>query len=362
MSSVRVEKLYKRFGKVEAVKGISFEVQEGEFIVLLGPSGCGKTTTLRCIAGLELPDSGKVYFDDDDVTPLSPAARNVAFVFQLYALYPHLTAYDNIAFPLRAEGLPRAEVEKRVDEVVKLLQIEDVLRLKPRKLTSGQKQRVALARAIVRRPRVFLLDEPLSNIDAKLREVTRAELKKLQKSIKATTIYVTHDQVEAMTMADKIVVMNFGDIQQIGTPHEVYHYPANLFVARFIGSPGMNFIPGEVEERGGRLGATINGAYFIPFLEEQTNVLQALTTSVRRVILGVRPENITVVAPGEGVMDGEVYVFEPLGAQNVVTLKVLEHLLKVLLPGDVVFRVGEKVGLAFREIRVFHAETEKLIA
>lgn len=362
MSSVCVEKLYKRFGKVEAVKGISFEVQEGEFAVLLGPSGCGKTTTLRCIAGLELPDSGRIYFDGDDVTPLSPAARNIAFVFQLYALYPHLTAYDNIAFPLRAEGLPRAEVERRVDEVVKLLQIEDVLRLKPRKLTSGQKQRVALARAIVRRPRVFLLDEPLSNIDAKLREVTRAELKKLQKSIKATTIYVTHDQVEAMTMADKIVVMNFGDIQQIGTPHEVYHYPANLFVARFIGSPGMNFIPGEVEERGGRLGAVINGTYFVPLFEEQVNVLQALATSVRRVILGVRPENTMVVAPGEGVMDGEVYVFEPLGAQNVVTLKVLEHLLKVLLPGDVVFHVGEKVGLTFREIRVFNAETGKLIA
>ena len=362
MSSVCVEKLYKRFGKVEAVKGISFEVQEGEFVVLLGPSGCGKTTTLRCIAGLELPDSGRIYFDGDDVTPLSPAARNIAFVFQLYALYPHLTAYDNIAFPLRAEGLPRAEVERRVDEVVKLLQIEDVLRLKPRKLTSGQKQRVALARAIVRRPRVFLLDEPLSNIDAKLREVTRAELKKLQKSIKATTIYVTHDQVEAMTMADKIVVMNFGDIQQIGTPHEVYHYPANLFVARFIGSPGMNFIPGEVEERGGRLGAAINGTYFVPLFEEQVNVLQALATSVRRVILGVRPENTMVVAPGEGVMDGEVYVFEPLGAQNVVTLKVLEHLLKVLLPGDVVFHVGEKVGLTFREIRVFNAETGKLIA
>ncbi|MGQ9623279.1 MAG: ABC transporter ATP-binding protein [Candidatus Caldatribacteriaceae bacterium] len=362
MSSVCVEKLYKRFGKIEAVRGISFEVQEGEFAVLLGPSGCGKTTTLRCIAGLELPDSGKIYFDGDDVTPLSPAARNIAFVFQLYALYPHLTAYDNIAFPLRAEGLPTAEVEKRVDEVVKLLQIEDVLRLKPRKLTSGQKQRVALARAIVRRPRVFLLDEPLSNIDAKLREVTRAELKKLQKSIKATTIYVTHDQVEAMTMADKIVVMNFGDIQQIGTPHEVYHYPANLFVARFIGSPGMNFIPGEIEERGGRLGAAINDTYFVPLFEEQINVLRALATSVRRVILGVRPENAMVVAPGEGVMDGEVYVFEPLGAQNVVTLKVLEHLLKVLLPGDVVFHVGEKVGLTFREVRVFNAETGKLIA
>lgn len=362
MSSVQVEKLYKRFGKIEAVKGISFEVKEGEFAVLLGPSGCGKTTTLRCIAGLEQPDEGKICFDGEDVTPLSPAARNIAFVFQLYALYPHLTAYDNIAFPLRAERLPRQEIQRRVDEVVHLLQIEDILHLKPRKLTGGQRQRVALARAIVRRPRVFLLDEPLSNIDAKLREVTRAELKKLQRSLKATTIYVTHDQIEAMTMADKIVVMNFGDIQQIGSPHEVYHYPANLFVARFIGSPGMNFIPGEVEERGGVLGVAINSEYFLPLGEEQGLTLKRLSPSVHRVILGVRPENILVVSQEEKILDGEVYVFEPLGVQNVVTFRILGHLLKALLPGDMVLNVGEKAGLCFREVRVFNAETERLIA
>ncbi|MCX7667961.1 MAG: ABC transporter ATP-binding protein, partial [Atribacterota bacterium] len=228
MAAVRVENLWKRYGKVEAVKGISFEVREGEFTVLLGPSGCGKTTTLRCIAGLELPNEGKIYFDTEDVTPLSPSARNIAFVFQLYALYPHLSVYDNIAFPLRAEGLPKEEVKKRVDEVVRLLQIQDLLQLKPRKLTSGQKQRVALGRAIVRRPRVFLLDEPLSNIDAKLREVTRGELKKLQKSIGATTIYVTHDQLEAMTMGDRIVVMKDGIIQQVGAPLEIYDNPNNV--------------------------------------------------------------------------------------------------------------------------------------
>lgn len=362
MSSVRVEKLYKRFGHVEAVKGISFDVREGEFVVLLGPSGCGKTTTLRCIAGLEHPDRGKIYFDDEDVTPLSPAARNIAFVFQLYALYPHLTVYGNIAFPLRAEGLPKAEVHRRVHEVAQLLQIEDILHLKPRKLTGGQKQRVALARAIVRRPRVFLLDEPLSNIDAKLREMTRAELKKLQRSLKATTIYVTHDQVEAMTMADKIVVMNFGDIQQIGSPHEVYHYPANLFVARFIGSPGMNFIPVGVEEREGQLGVVLDGRYFLPLSEEQQVVLRRLSAPVRQVILGVRPENILVVGEEEKLLDGEVYVFEPLGVQSVVTFRILGHLVKALLPGDMVCRVGERVGLRFREVRIFHPETERLIA
>jgi multiple sugar transport system ATP-binding protein len=361
MSAVRVENLWKRYGKVEAVKGISFEVKEGEFAVLLGPSGCGKTTTLRCIAGLELPNDGKIYFDDDDVTPLSPAARNIAFVFQLYALYPHLSVYDNIAFPLRAEGMPKEEVRRRVDEVVRLLQIQDLLRLKPRKLTSGQKQRVALGRAIVRRPRVFLLDEPLSNIDAKLREVTRGELKKLQKSIGATTIYVTHDQVEAMTMADKIVVMNFGDIQQIGSPHEVYHYPANLFVARFIGSPGMNFIPGEIHQRE-RLGILLDGDSFIPLENEQAKAVEKSKATVSKVVVGIRPENILVVPEEKALVRGEVYVFEPLGAQNVVTFRVGTHLVKALLPGDVFFKVGERAGLGFREVRIFNAQDQKLIA
>jgi len=358
MSSVRVENLSKRFGQVEAIREVSFQVEEGEFVVLLGPSGCGKTTTLRCIAGLEIPDSGRIFFDQEDVTNLGPSARNIAFVFQLYALYPHLSVYDNVAFPLRAERLPREEVEKRTEEVLKLLQIDEIKRQKPRKLSGGQKQRVALGRAIVRRPRVFLLDEPLSNIDAKLREITRGELKKLQKSIKATTIYVTHDQVEAMTMADKIVVMNFGDIQQIGTPHEVYQYPANLFVARFIGSPGMNFIPGELLQKE-RLGVVINDSYFIPLEEEQVQVIEKKDIS-RKVILGVRPENI-VLAEG-GTVKAEVYVFESLGAENVVTFKVSEHLVKAVLPGDMYLSLGETVSLHFKEIRVFDARSEKLIA
>ncbi len=361
MSAVRVENLWKRYGKVEAVKGISFEVKEGEFTVLLGPSGCGKTTTLRCIAGLELPNDGKIYFDTEDVTPLSPSARNIAFVFQLYALYPHLSVYDNIAFPLRAEGVPREEIKKRVDEVVRLLQIRDLVHLKPRKLTSGQKQRVALGRAIVRRPRVFLLDEPLSNIDAKLRETTRGELKKLQKSIGATTIYVTHDQVEAMTMADKIVVMNFGDIQQIGSPLEVYHYPANLFVARFIGSPGMNFIPGTIHQRE-KLGILLDGESFIPLENEQARAVEQAKALSPQVVVGIRPENIRVVPEERALVRGEVYVFEPLGAQNVVTFRIGTHLVKALLPGDVSFVVGEKVSLGFKEIRIFNAQDQKLIA
>lgn len=361
MSAVRVENLWKRYGKVEAVRGISFAVQEGEFAVLLGPSGCGKTTTLRCVAGLELPNEGKIYFDADDVTPLAPAARNIAFVFQLYALYPHLSVYDNIAFPLRAEGVPKEEVKKRVDEVVHLLQIQDLLHLKPRKLTSGQKQRVALGRAIVRRPRVFLLDEPLSNIDAKLREVTRGELKKLQKSIGATTIYVTHDQVEAMTMADKIVVMNFGDIQQIGSPHEVYHYPANLFVAHFIGSPGMNFVPGTVKRRE-KLGILLEGDSFIPLNPDQAQAIEKANIPSSQVVVGIRPENIVVTSKETSLVEGEVYVFEPLGAQNVVTFRMGTHLVKALVPGDTFFASGERVPLKFQEIRIFNAQDQKLIA
>ena len=361
MSSVTVDRLYKKYGKVEAVKEVSFVVEEGEFTVLLGPSGCGKTTTLRCIAGLEIPNGGTIKFDDEDVTNLSPAARNIAFVFQLYALYPHLSVYDNIAFPLRAEKLAKEEVKKQTEQVLKLLQIEDVQNMKPRKLTSGQKQRVALGRAIVRRPRVFLLDEPLSNIDAKLREMTRAELKKLQKTIGATTLYVTHDQVEAMTMADKIVVMNFGDIQQIGTPHEVYHYPTNLFVARFIGSPGMNFISGKIITELGKVLVELPGQLKAGLNEKQQDALSKSNQS-RDVVLGVRPEDVRVFPQEETLYPAEVYVFEPLGVQNIVTLKIADTLIKATLSGDVFLQIGEKVSVSFREIRIFDKQSEKLIA
>ncbi|HSV31629.1 MAG TPA: ABC transporter ATP-binding protein [Atribacteraceae bacterium] len=360
MALIRIENLVKRFGKVEAVKGITLEVKEGEFTVLLGPSGCGKTTTLRCVAGLEAPDQGRIFFDRDEVTHLSPAARNIAFVFQLYALYPHLSVYDNIAFPLRADRAPREEIRSRVKEVLQLLQIEEVASMKPRRLTGGQKQRVALGRAIIRRPRVFLLDEPLSNVDAKLREKTRGELKKLQKSIGSTTLYVTHDQVEAMTMADKIVVMNFGDIQQIGDPHAVYHFPANLFVAHFIGSPGMNFFPGEMV-RVGNMGIAIDGDFTVPLPAEQTQAIEK-RKYVKDVVLGVRPENIIITDESRGVVSGETYVFEPQGAQNILTAKVGTHIIKVVLPSDQVFRVGDRVSFQFKEVRVFDRATESLIA
>ncbi|RLE58654.1 MAG: sugar ABC transporter ATP-binding protein, partial [Thermoprotei archaeon] len=233
MAKVSVKDLLKKFGNVIAVNKISFEVNDGEFVVLLGPSGCGKTTTLRLIAGLETPDGGEIWIGDKLVNDLPPKDRDVAMVFQNYALYPHMKVYDNLAFPLRLRKLPKDKIDRKVREVAKLLRIDNLLDRYPRQLSGGQQQRVALGRALVREPHVFLMDEPLSNLDAKLRVYMRAELKRLQRELGITTIYVTHDQAEAMTMADRIVVMNEGKIQQIGTPSELYYKPANLFVAGF---------------------------------------------------------------------------------------------------------------------------------
>jgi len=252
MARVELRNVTKKFGKVVAVDRASLVVDDKEFFSLLGPSGCGKTTLLRIIAGLEFPDEGDVLIDDRVVTRLPPKDRDVAMVFQNYALYPHMTAFDNIAFPLavrrRELNLSKDEIRKRVVEVARLLNIEELLKRYPSQLSGGEQQRVALARALVRRPKVWLLDEPLSNLDAKLRIIMRSELKKLQKTLGITTIYVTHDQVEAMSMADRIAVMNKGRVLQVGTPDELYHKPADTFVATFIGAPPMNLIPCVLEE------------------------------------------------------------------------------------------------------------------
>jgi len=250
LAGVRVVGLRKVFDKkTVAVDGVSFEVKDGEFVILLGPSGCGKTTTLRCIAGLETPDEGEIYIGDRLVNDLPPKDRDIAMVFQSYALYPHMTVYDNLAFPLKMRKYPKDEIDKRVKEVARLLRIEDLLDRKPRQLSGGQQQRVALGRALVRNPQVWLMDEPLSNLDAKLRVYMRAELKKLQKDLGITTIYVTHDQAEAMAMGDRIAVMDKGKILQYDEPHVVYEKPANIFVAGFLGSPPMNFVDATIVER-----------------------------------------------------------------------------------------------------------------
>ncbi|MEN3188472.1 MAG: ABC transporter ATP-binding protein [Atribacterota bacterium] len=315
MERVRLEGLSKRFGAFEAVRNVTLSVFEGEFIVFLGPSGCGKTTTLRMIAGLEKPTRGEIFIAGKRVTLLPPARRNIAFVFQNYALYPHMTVFENIAFPLEAQRVSREDIRRRVQGVAKILGLEHLLHLRPAQLSSGDMQKVALGRAMVRRPQVFLMDEPLSGLDAKQREEMRAELKRLHIEIHATTIYVTHDQVEAMSMADRIVVMNEGEIQQVGSPREVYLYPENLFVAHFIGSPGMNFISLEFfgEGRGFRLE---NGDILRNEMAERLVVQHR----VRECILGVRPEFLSLAPSGEIL--GKIVSIEPLGYKNLYAVEI----------------------------------------
>ncbi|MGQ9623286.1 MAG: ABC transporter ATP-binding protein [Candidatus Caldatribacteriaceae bacterium] len=316
MERVRLEGLSKKFGTFEAVRDVTLSVSAGEFVVFLGPSGCGKTTTLRMIAGLEKPTRGEIFIAGKRVTPLPPSRRNIAFVFQNYALYPHMTAFENIAFPLEAQGVPREEVRRRVQEVARILGLEHLLFLRPTQLSSGDMQKVALGRAMVRRPQVFLMDEPLSGLDAKHREEMRAELKRLHIEIQATTIYVTHDQIEAMSMADRIVIMSEGTVQQMGTPKEVYLFPENLFVAHFIGSPGMNFIP--LVFLGDGQGFRLEGGDVVRNEEMERLAAKCKT---REFILGVRPEFLSIIPSGE--IRGKVVSVEPLGYKNLYAVEIV---------------------------------------
>lgn len=306
MATVRFENVTKTFGSVVAVKNLSLQIQDREFMVFVGPSGCGKTTALRMLAGLEEADTGEIYVDDRKVNELNPKDRDVAMVFQNYALYPHLSVYDNIAFGLHMRELKgtlwqlshfgeaqniRQRIKERVHAAAEMLGIVELLSRKPKELSGGQRQRVALARAIVRKPKVFLMDEPLSNLDAKLRDQTRAELKKLQESLGVTTLYVTHDQKEAMTLGTRIAIMNQGVLQQVGTPEEVYYAPANLFVAGFIGSPPMNFFAASVQEERGQLIVRVNGIH-LPLNEQQSEAARAYIG--KPILLGVRPQDIYI--------------------------------------------------------------------
>jgi len=309
VARVLLEGLEKRFGRVDAVRRLDLEIQDREFVTLLGPSGCGKSTVLHLVAGLETPTSGEIYIGERKVTRLEPHERDVAMVFQSYALYPHKSVFGNLAFPLKVRGVAPAEIEKRVSGVASRLGIEKLLERRPAELSGGQRQRVALGRALVRDPRVFLLDEPLSNLDARLRTDTRAELKRIHAEFATTTLYVTHDQVEAMTLSDRIAVMREGALQQVGTPDEIYRRPANRFVAGFLGSPGMNFIPARLEK--GRLQTA--------GLELDLTLL-APPGETRDVLLGVRPEDVEL-GGGQGVGAvgrGEIYAVEPLGAETLV--------------------------------------------
>ena len=316
MATVQLKNICKVYeGGVKAVDNVNIEVEDQEFVVLVGPSGCGKSTTLRMIAGLEDITSGELLIDNKIVNDVPPKDRDIAMVFQNYALYPHMTVYDNMAFGLKIRKFPKEEIEQRVHEAAKILEIEELLDRKPKALSGGQRQRVAVGRAIVRQPKVFLFDEPLSNLDAKLRVQMRAEISSLHNRLKATMIYVTHDQVEALTMADKIVVMKFGIIQQIGGPLELYNEPQNKFVAGFIGSPPMNFVETVVKKEGDDIYVD-EGSFRIKVLPEQA---KALTPYIgKSVVFGIRPEDVVFSkVPEDGkTICGHVSVVEPLGAET----------------------------------------------
>jgi multiple sugar transport system ATP-binding protein len=329
---VRYREVSKSFSGVDALINLDLDVPDGTFLALLGPSGCGKTTALRILAGLEEPTSGTVFIGDEDVTRLQPKDRDVAMVFQSYALYPHKNVEDNIGYPLRVRKVPKSDRAGRIREVAELLSIEGLLKRTPRQLSGGQRQRVALARAIVREPRAFLMDEPLSNLDAQLRLQMRVEIKRLQKQLGVTTLYVTHDQVEAMTMADLVAVMRDGVLQQLAPPGELYERPANLFVARFCGSPPMNVLPGEVDDG--------------VFRHAQGTVPLSGSPPRGAATLGFRPEHATFVEPGaDGSLAGEVYVVEPLGNETLVAVQVGDELLNVRTAAGYDAPIGTRCGI-----------------
>ncbi len=358
MARLSIRKARKTYPNgVDAINGIDLDVADGEFIVLVGPSGCGKSTLLRMIAGLEEITSGEIGIDDRIVNTLEPSDRDIAMVFQNYALYPHMTVFNNMAYGLRNRGTPREEIEKRVGEASRLLEIEQLLDRRPRQLSGGQRQRVAMGRAIVRKPAAFLFDEPLSNLDAKLRVQMRVEIKKLQRKLGTTSIYVTHDQVEAMTMADRLVVMNGGRAEQIGTPRDVYQKPETLFVAAFIGSPSMNFLEGKIgaDARHVEVGAsTLDLA------------VGNAATAGTRVTVGVRPEDL-VIREGDGPLVLSVDHVEHLGTDTILhgPLKgVSPDRIAFRLHGDIDFALGSEVRLdvAPAAIHLFDATTGKRLA
>ena len=360
MAKVVLESLTKVYGEVVAFKNLNLEAGDKEFLVLLGPSGCGKTTTLRCIAGLEQPTEGDVYIGEERVTDLEPKDRNVAMVFQSYALYPHMTVFKNIAFPLENARVSQQEIIRRVNATAKLLQIQSLLGRKPSQLSGGQRQRVALGRAIVREPQVFLMDEPLSNLDAKLRVYMRAELKKLQKDLGITTIYVTHDQVEAMTMADRIALMHKGALQQCAPPKKVYDHPENQFVAGFIGNPPINFFEGVLTREG-----VLDLKEFRMDLPEGIRGALAETPG-KEVVVGVRPQDVVVHGDHEapGRVPVEVYTTEPMGDMTILDLKVGDIVLKVVVSPDYEAREGQRVYVSFpaNKLHLFDAETGEVLA
>lgn len=346
MASIDLLNVSKRWDNSVAVENLSLNVKDGELLVLLGPSGCGKTTTMRMIAGLEVPSEGKIKIGNKDVTKLEPKYRDVAMVFQTYSLYPQMTVYENIRFPLRARNIKKLEHDERVLEAAKMVELTKYLQRKPNSLSGGQRQRVALARAIVRSPIVFLMDEPLSNLDARLRLSMRNLIKQLHLKLQTTIIYVTHDQLEAMTLADRIVVMNEGKIEQIGTPKEIYEDPDTMFVAEFVGLPSMNLFNGHL----------LNGF----FKANGINIPVKLSNNSDNVVLGIRPEDLSLANEDEGNIIGLVHSIEMIGDVTIVTLKIDSNNCIAKLNKDVVLSLGDKITLkASSRLLLFDKSTGK---
>jgi multiple sugar transport system ATP-binding protein len=359
MAEVQLKGIEKAFGALKVIKGIDLDIAHGEFVVFVGPSGCGKSTLLRMIAGLEDISGGELYIDGMLCNDVAPRDRGIAMVFQSYALYPHMTVYENVGFALKFVSMPAAEKDAKIREVAHILQMEHLLDRKPAQLSGGQRQRVAIGRAIVRHPKAFLFDEPLSNLDAALRVDMRMEIARLHQELGATMVYVTHDQIEAMTLADKIVVLDRGVVQQVGAPLDLYHRPANLFVAGFIGSPKMNLLP--VERRGGRGDAVEVGSKDLGLTEFR--LTDGGIPESEKLIIGIRPQNLQLVKPDAARLPAEVSLVEHLGDQTVVSAR-LESGGSVLavVPGDAPLNPGDKIGFGFDldKAHLFRASGERL--
>ena len=360
MVDLKIENLTKKYGETTALDKFSIDIKSGELMVLLGPSGCGKTTAIRCIAGLITPTNGQIYLGNRKVNELSPKDRDVAMVFQNYALYPHMSIYDNIAFPLKMRKISKSHIQEKVIQMAELLGIKDLLNRKPKELSGGQMQRVALGRALVREPKLFLMDEPLSNLDAKLRTHMRTEIKKLQKKIGITTLYITHDQVEAMSMADRIAIMKNGNIQQIGTPAEVYHQPKNTFVGQFIGNPQLNLINGSIRDKSLFL-------FSQPIVIQPVDKILLEKKLTPKFIVGIRPRDVIILKETDistGIrLDGIVVFIEMLGDDTTIEVKIgSDNLLvttnNILNP----WHVGDKIeiGIEYSKMHFFDDKGERI--
>jgi multiple sugar transport system ATP-binding protein len=356
MAQVRLRELVKTYGSHKAVDNVSLTIEDGEFVALVGPSGCGKTTTLNLVAGLLETTTGDILIDDKVVNELDPKDRDIAMVFQNYALYPNKTVYKNLAFPLQMRKVPKSDIDRKVRAAAKVLDMEHLLERRPRELSGGQQQRVALGRALVRDPKVFLMDEPLSNLDAKLRVQMRAELKRFHQDLKATVIYVTHDQLEAVTMADKMAVMSGGVLQQYDRPEIVFEHPANTFVASFVGSPAMNLIPAEVE------GLVLRGADGWRYELTGASLAKAGAAPSRNVILGARHSTIRLSKDPAAGIPGRVYTVEPTGDITFVHVRLGQSAIVVSVPPEVKFGVDETVSVSFDQDRLHLFDAESGLA